>query len=62
MSPARDRQIESFGADERGEQAIEFLMVLAFGVLPCVVALGLLQGVLKEYVGFELTILTSPFF
>jgi len=49
------------GAEE-GEQAIEFLMVLTFGVLPLIEATRRMIPVVKEYVGFEITILTSPFF
>ena len=48
--------------DDRGEHAIEFLMILTFGVLPLMVAAALLQDVLVEYVAFSQIFVTSPFF
>jgi hypothetical protein len=48
-------------ADE-GTQAIEYLLVFAFAVVPCFWAILLLQDVLREVLGFETVLLTSPFF
>jgi hypothetical protein len=47
---------------EGGTQAIEYLLILAFAVVPCFWAILLLQGVLREVLGFETVLLTSPFF
>jgi hypothetical protein len=48
-------------ADE-GTQSIEYLLILAFAVVPCFWAILLLQEVLSEVLGFETVLLTSPFF
>ena len=47
---------------EEGTQAIEYLLIFAFVVVPCFGAILLLQEVLREVLGFETVLLTSPFF
>jgi hypothetical protein len=47
---------------EEGTHSIEYLLILAFAVVPCFWAILLLQGVLREVLGFETVLLTSPFF
>jgi hypothetical protein len=47
---------------EEGTQAIEYLLILAFAVVPCFGAMLLLLDVLREVLGFETVLLTSPFF
>ncbi|MFT4520732.1 MAG: hypothetical protein ACI9JM_003137 [Halioglobus sp.] len=47
---------------QRGETAIEFLMILTFGVLPMILAVWLLQDVIQEYVAFGQIFISSPFF
>lgn len=54
--------IARFLKDDRGEHAIEFLMILTFGVLPLISAVYLLEDVLKEYVAFGQIFISSPFF
>jgi Flp pilus assembly pilin Flp len=54
--------LRTFWTDDRGEQAMEFLMILTFGVLPMILAAWLLQDLLKEYVSFGQVFITSPFF
>lgn len=51
-----------FLRDDRGEHAIEFLMILTFGVLPLIAAVYLLEDVLQEYVAFGQIFISSPFF
>ena len=51
-----------FIKDDRGEHAIEFLMILTFGVLPMIAAVFLLEDILKEYVAFGQVFVSSPFF
>ncbi len=48
--------------DERGEHSLEVLMILAFGVLPMISAVLLLQDVIQEYVAFGQIFISSPFF
>jgi Flp pilus assembly pilin Flp len=48
--------------DERGEQAMEVLMILTFGVLPMIAAVWLLEDIIREYVTFGQIFITSPFF
>jgi hypothetical protein len=47
---------------EAGTQAIEYLLVMTFAVVPCFSAILLLLDVLREFLGFETVVLTSPFF
>lgn len=47
---------------EEGTQAIEYLLIFTFAVVPCFWAILRLQGVLREILGFETVLLTSPFF
>ena len=54
--------VASFHEDDRGEHAIEFLMILTFGVLPLITAVYLLEDVLQEYVAFAQIFVSSPFF
>jgi len=54
--------IVRFHRDDRGEHAIEFLMILTFGILPLIATIPLLQDILKEYVAFGQIFVTSPFF
>lgn len=51
-----------FLQDDRGEHAIEFLMILAFGVLPLITAMYFLQDILQEYVAYSQIFVSSPFF
>lgn len=51
-----------FWKDDRGEHAIEFLMILTFGVLPIIAAVFLLEDVFQEYVAFSQIFVSSPFF
>ncbi len=54
--------ITRFLKDDRGEHAIEFLMILTFGVLPFIAAVYLLEDILQEYVAFGQIFVSSPFF
>lgn len=54
--------VTRFLEDDRGEHAIEFLMILTFGVLPLIAALFLLEDVFQEYVAFSQIFVSSPFF
>ena len=54
--------IRRFLKDDRGEHAIEFLMILTFGVLPLIAAVYLLEEILQEYVAFGQIFVSSPFF
>jgi Flp pilus assembly pilin Flp len=54
--------LRDFHRDDRGEHALEVLMILAFGVLPMIAAVWLLEDVLREYVAFGQIYLSSPFF
>lgn len=54
--------IARFLRDDRGEHAIEFLMILTFGVLPIISAVYLLEEILQEYVAFGQIFVSSPFF
>lgn len=51
-----------FWKDDRGEYAIEFLMILTFGVLPLIATVFLLEDILREYVAFGQIFVSSPFF
>jgi len=48
--------------DDSGEQAMEVLMILTFGVLPMIGAAWLLEDVIREYVTFGQIFISSPFF
>ncbi len=48
--------------DEQGEHSLEVLMILAFGVLPMISAVWLLEDVIREYVAFGQIFISSPFF
>ena len=66
-SPSRPTQMSDgpvvrFLKDDRGEHAIEFLMILTFGVLPLITAVFLLEDVFQEYVAFGQIFVSSPFF
>lgn len=56
------RTLADLWKDDRGEHAIEFLMILTFGVLPLITAVYLLEDVFKEYVAFAQIFVSSPFF
>ena len=56
------RRLRELPMAEEGTQAIEALLIIAFTVIPCFWAILLLEDVLREYLGFETVILTSPFF
>ena len=60
--PAPIRQLWRLHRDEQGEQSLEVLMILAFGVLPMISAVWLLEDVIREYVAFGQIFITSPFF
>ena len=47
---------------EHGEQALEFLFLLAFIVIPALWVILFLESVLREYVDVATLFLTSPFF
>ena len=52
-----------FWANEDGEHALEFLMILTFGVFPLIAAVWwFLQPALQEYVAFSQLFISSPFF
>jgi hypothetical protein len=61
-SHAALRRLRRLWTDDRGEHAIEFLMILTFGVLPIIAAVFLLEDVFKEYVAFGQIFVSSPFF
>lgn len=54
--------VARFLKDDRGEHAMEFLMILTFGVLPIIAAVFLLEDVFQEYVAFGQIFVSSPFF
>ena len=54
--------VARFLVDDRGEYAMEFLMILTFGVLPLMAAAWLLRDILVEYVAFGQIFVSSPFF
>lgn len=56
------KPLARFLHDDRGEHAIEFLMILTFGVLPLIATVFLLEDLLKEYVAFSQIFVSSPFF
>lgn len=56
------RHIIRFIRDDRGEHAMEFLMILTFGIVPLIGAVFLLEDILKEYVAFGQIFVSSPFF
>jgi Flp pilus assembly pilin Flp len=56
------KSLVHFWKDDRGEYAIEFLLVLTFGVFPLIATVFLLEDVLKEYVAFAQIFVSSPFF
>ena len=51
-----------FLRDDRGEYAMEVLMILTFVVLPMIATVFLLEDILREYVAFGHVFITSPFF
>jgi Flp pilus assembly pilin Flp len=55
-------RLKRLWSDDRGEHAMEFLMILTFGVLPIIAAVFLLEDVFQEYVAFGQIFVTSPFF
>ncbi|MCP4660138.1 MAG: hypothetical protein GY856_32450 [bacterium] len=61
--PDKGSSLKSFlgGADE-GMQAVEYLLIIATIVVSCMAAILLLEDVIREYLGFETVIITSPFF
>ena len=58
----RRNSLRRLHADERGEHALEVLMILTFGVLPMIGAVWLLEDVIREYVAYGQIFITSPFF
>lgn len=58
----RPNVMQALHCDERGEHALEVLMILTFGVMPMISAVWLLEDVLREYVAFGQIYLSSPFF
>lgn len=58
----RPWQLRRLHRDEQGEHSLEVLMILAFGVLPMISAVWLLEDVIREYVAFGQIFITSPFF
>ncbi len=61
--PDKGLSLKSFleSADE-GMQAVEYLLIIATTVVSCMAAIFLLEDVIREYLGFETVIITSPFF
>jgi Flp pilus assembly pilin Flp len=57
-----DAALVDFLRDERGEYALEVIMILTFVVVPIISAVWLLQDVLKEYVALGQVFISSPFF
>lgn len=55
-------ELQRLHRDDAGEHALEVLMILAFGVLPMISAVWLMEDVIKEYVAFGQIFITSPFF
>ena len=45
-----------------GAPAMEHLLLVSFVILPCMQAVLLLEDVLREYLGLEILVITSPFF
>lgn len=60
--PTFRKAFAKFWKDESGEHAIEFLMILTFGVFPLIATVYLLEDMLKEYVAFAQIFVSSPFF
>ena len=58
----KGRLLRRFLKDDRGEHAMEFLMILTFGVLPFIAAVFLLRDILQEYVALGQIFVSSPFF
>ena len=54
--------LRQFLKDDRGEHAMEFLMILTFGVLPFIAAVFLLRDIIQEYVAVGQIFVSSPFF
>ncbi len=61
-SPNRKKLFDGLHNSESGEHAMEFLMILTFGVMPMIAAVWLMQDVLQEYVTFGQIFISSPFF
>ncbi|MCR9105777.1 MAG: hypothetical protein NXI15_10840 [Gammaproteobacteria bacterium] len=61
-TPNRKKLLDGLHASESGEHAMEFLMILTFGVMPMIAAVWLMQDVLQEYVTFGQVFISSPFF
>lgn len=49
-------------SEEEGTQAIEHLLLFLFAVVPCFVAILMIQDVLREYIELTVVVVTSPFF
>jgi hypothetical protein len=47
--------------EEEGMQVIEVLLVVTFAVVPAIAATYLFIDTLKEYLGYEVSVVTSPF-
>jgi hypothetical protein len=56
------RTLADLWKDDRGEHAMEFLMILSLGVFPLIGAVFLLEDIFKEYVAFAQIFVSSPFF
>ena len=61
MANLLDRGV-TLHSDESGEAALEFLMILTFGVVPMIAAVWFLREILREYVAFGQIFVSSPFF
>ena len=57
-----DGHLLRFIKDDRGEHAMEFLMILTYGILPIIGAVYLLEDIFREYVAYGQIFVTSPFF
>ncbi len=56
------RIFKALHRDDRGEHAMEFLLILVFGIFPIMMLIPFLARMLQEYVAFGQIFISSPFF
>lgn len=56
-----DRARRFVSGAEEGDPSLEFILVLAFSVVPALVAPGLAIRIMREYFLYESIVFTSPF-
>lgn len=56
------RRFKALHRDESGEHAMEFLLILVFGIFPIMMLVPFLASMLQEYVAFGQIFISSPFF